>query len=164
VNGSHPSVVILSFANTLSPDSGTDLLSTREEAAGWLRTEALLPAEVGLTNSEHAALIRLRASIRDVLTAHTGRREDRDSAARLTKAIADGRLVLTVDTTSTVQLASAARASYPNLVAAIAIAIAESAADGTWLRLKSCAASRCGQAFRDDSPAAAATRCSAHAA
>ncbi len=164
MNGSRPSAIILSFANTLRSDSGADLLSTREEAAGWLRTEALLPAEVGLTNSEHAALIRLRDSIRDVLTAHTSRREDRDSAARLTRAIADGRLVLTVDTASTVQLASAARASYPNLVAAIAIAIAESAADGTWLRLKSCAAPRCGEAFHDDSPTATTTRCSAHAA
>ena len=163
MNGSYPSALILSFANPLSPDTGTDLLSTREDAAAWLRTKALLPAEAGLTNSEHAALIRLRASLRDVLAAHTSRREDADSAARLTRAIADGRLVLTVDTTSRVQLASAARASYPNLVAAIAIAIGESATDGSWLRLKSCTAPRCGQAFGDDSPASTGTRCPAHA-
>ena len=55
--------------------------------------------------------------------------------SRLTKALADGRLVLTVAAASTVRLASAARASYPNLVAAIAVAIAESAASGTWPRL-----------------------------
>ena len=76
----------------------------------------------------------LRTSIRDVLAAHAGGREDAEAAARLTKALADGRLVLTVGSASTVRLASAARASYPNLVAAIAIAMAESATSGTWPR------------------------------
>jgi hypothetical protein len=121
--------LIQSLARTLSADQETDLLSSREEAAAWLRTAALLPAEAGLSNSEHAALLRLRDSIRDVLAAHAEGRQDAAAAARLTKALADGRLVLTVDPAGTPQLASAARASYPNLVAAVAIAIAES---GAW--------------------------------
>jgi len=54
------------------------------------------------------------------------------AAGRLTKALADGRLVLTVDPAGTPQLASAARASYPNLVAEVAVAIAAAAADGAW--------------------------------
>ena len=123
----------------------------------------MLPAEAGLSNSEHAALVRLRDSIRDVLAAHTRGREDGDAAARLTKALADGRLVLTVDAANAVQLASAARSSYPNLVAAVAIAVAGSAASGAWLRFKSCSAAHCGQAFYDDSGSAAARHCSAHA-
>ena len=64
----------------------------------------------------------------------------------------------------TVQLASAARASYPSIVAAVAIAIAGSAASGTWLRLKSCPAPHCGRAFHDDSPSSAARHCSLHVA
>jgi predicted RNA-binding Zn ribbon-like protein len=159
-----PLRLIQSFASTLSADPGTDLLGTREEAAAWLRAEALLPAEASLTNSEHAALLRLRESIRDVLAAHTGGRQDAEAAARLTKALAEGRLVLTVDPASTVQLASAARASYPNLVAAIAVAIARSAATGAWLRLKRCAVPHCGQAFYDDSASSASERCSMHVA
>ena len=159
-----PLHLIQPFANTLSADPDVDLLRTREEAAAWLRTAALLPADVGLTNSEHAALLRLRTSIRDVLAAHTDGREDAEAAARLTRALADGRLVLTVDPASTVQLASAARASYPGLVAAFAIAVAGSAASGTWLRLKSCAVPHCGRAFHDDSASSAAARCSMHAA
>ena len=90
-------------------------------------------------------------------------REDADAAARLTKALADGRLVLTVDPASAVQLASAARSSYPNLVADVAVAIAGSAASGAWLRFKSCSAAQCGQAFYDESESAAARHCSAHA-
>ena len=49
---------------------------------------------------------------------------------------ARGRVVV-VDTASTVRLASAARASYPGLVATFAIAIADAAAAGTWPGLTS---------------------------
>ena len=120
------------FASTLSADPDLDLLRTREEAAAWLRAAALLPAGAGLTNSEHSALLRLRESVRDVLAAHAAGREDPGAAARLTRALAEGRLVVTVDPASTVRLASAARASYPGVVAAIAVAIADAAAAGTW--------------------------------
>jgi hypothetical protein len=129
-----PLHLIQSFAGTPSANRDTDPLRSRETAADWLRTAGLLPAEAGLTTSEHAALLRLRTSIRDVLAAHAAGREDAEAAARLTKALADGRLVLVVGPASTVRLASAARASYPNLVAEIAIAMAESAASGTWPR------------------------------
>jgi Putative stress-induced transcription regulator len=129
---SGPLRLIRSFASTLSAGRDTDLLRTREEAAAWLHAAALLPAETGLTNSEHAALLRLRESVRDVLAAHADGREDTEAAARLTRALAEGRLVVTVDAASTVRLASAARASYPSVVAAIAVAIAEAAAAGTW--------------------------------
>jgi predicted RNA-binding Zn ribbon-like protein len=160
VSATGPLQLIQAFANTLGASPGADQLGTREEAAAWLRAAGLLPAEAGLSNSEYAALLRLRESIRDVLAAHTGGRED---AARLTRALADGRLVLTVDPASAVQLASAARASYPNLVAVVAIAIAAAAASGAWPRLKSCSAPQCGQAFHDGAdPAAATTRCAAH--
>jgi len=119
--------LIQSLAGTLRPDQDTDLLRSREEAAAWLRKTELLPADAGLSNSEHAALLRLRDSMRDVLAAHAAGRADAEAEARLTRALADGRLVLTVGQGGTPRLASAARASYPNLVAAVAIAIAESA-------------------------------------
>ncbi|MDQ2811473.1 MAG: ABATE domain-containing protein [Actinomycetota bacterium] len=154
--------LVQSLANTLCADP--DHLGTRQEAASWLHSAGLLAAEAGLTNSEHAALLRLRTSVRDVLAAHTDGREDAEAAARLTKALADGRLVLTVDPASAVQLASAARASYPGIVAGIAIAIAGSAVSGTWLRLKACPAPHCGQAFHDGSASSAAQHCARHAA
>jgi hypothetical protein len=127
-----PLQLVQSFASTVSAEPDTDLLRTREQAAGWLRSAGLLPAEAGLSNSEHAALLRLREAVRDVLAAHGDGREDTNAAARLTKALAEGRLVVIVDPASTVRLASAARASYPSVVAGIAVAIAEAAAAGTW--------------------------------
>jgi hypothetical protein len=124
------SELIQSFASTLSAEPETDLLRTREEATAWLRAAGLLPAEAGLSSSEHAALLRLRDSVRDVLAAHAGGRPDPDAAARLTRALAEGRLVVTVDAGGTARLAAAARSSYPSVVAAFAVAIAESAAAG----------------------------------
>jgi predicted RNA-binding Zn ribbon-like protein len=155
--------LIQSFANTLTAESGADLLGTREQAADWLRGAALLPGGAGLSGSEHAALLRLRDSLRDVLAAHTDGREDAAAAERLTRALADGRLVLTVDPASTVGLASAARASYSSVVAAVAVAVAASAAAGTWLGLKSCSAPGCGEAFFDGSATSAVQFCPAHA-
>ncbi|MFY9929972.1 MAG: ABATE domain-containing protein [Streptosporangiaceae bacterium] len=132
-----PPDLIRSFAGTLGSDPGpdkqhTDKLGTREDAVAWLRGAGLLTAEAGLSNSEHAALLRLRDAVRDVLAAQAAHRDDADAAARLTRALAEGRLVVTVDAASTVRLATAARASYPSVVAAIAVAIADSAAAGTW--------------------------------
>ncbi len=146
-----PLHLVQSFANTPGTEPGTDLLGTRDEAAAWLHTAALLPAEVGLTNSEYAALLRLREAVRDALASHGRGGEDPEAAARLTKTLAEGRLVVTVDPAGLVRLASAARASYPTVVAAIAVAIAEAAAGGTWLRLKLCPAQGCGQAFYGES-------------
>jgi predicted RNA-binding Zn ribbon-like protein len=156
-----PLHLVQSLANTRSP--GADVLDARDEAITWLRAAALLPGEAGLSNSEHAALVRLRDSVRDVVAAHAGGQRDDAATARLTRALADGRVVVTVDEESAVHLASAARSSYPSLVAAIAVAIAESAAAGTWPRLKCCGAPGCGLAFYDDSAAATATGCAAHA-
>ena len=183
-----PLRLVQSFVNTLFVNTlgasreAADLLATREAAAAWLRAAALLPAESGLTGSEHAALLRLREAVRDTLAAHTDGHPDQAAADRLTRALAEGRLVVTVDAASMVQLASAARASYPGVVAAIAVAIAEAAAAGTWLRLKSCggsagsgsagsgsagsgsagSGSACGQAFYDHSAGAGARECDTH--
>ena len=116
--------LISSLADTAR--ASADPLATREDAAGWLRAAGLLPADgdATLSGSEHSALLRLRDSLRDVLAARAERRPDEDAAARLTRALADGRLVVTVDPAGTAGLASSARAVYSNLVAAIAIAVA----------------------------------------
>ena len=47
-------------------------------------------------------------------------------------ALAEGRLVVTAGLDGTVGLASAARASYPSVVAAVAVAIAHAAYSGQW--------------------------------
>src|SRR6202034_3009284 len=109
---------------TLTAD-GSDLLGTREEAVPWLRAAGLLPDDAIISGSEHAALLRLRDALRDVFAARAAGVVASDASARLTRALADGRLVVTVSPAGAAVLASSARASYSNAVAAIAIAVAK---------------------------------------
>lgn len=157
-----PLPLVQSFASTLPAGSGADPLAGRDDAVAWLRSAGLLPAEAGLTGSEHAALLRLRAAVRDTLAGHTSAVTDPETGTRLTKALADGRLVITVETDGTIRLASAARAIYPSLVATLAVAIADAATAGTWQRLKLCAVPHCGQVFYGTS--GDGQHCPAHAA
>lgn len=118
-----PGHLLRTFADTARPDG--DLLGERDDAAAWLRTARLLPPDAGLSGSEHNALLRLREALRDVLAARAATTLDADAAIRLTRALADGRLVVTIDPEGRSGLASSARASYSSLVAALAIAVAE---------------------------------------
>jgi Putative stress-induced transcription regulator len=116
--------LLRSLAGT-APADGADLLGTRESAVPWLRTAGLLPGDAILSGSEHGALLRLRDSLRDVLAARAAGSANEDAAARLERALADGRLVVTVAPDGAAGLASSARASYSNFVAAVAIAVAQ---------------------------------------
>lgn len=116
--------LLRSLVGTVTAD-GIDLLETRDDAVPWLRTAGLLADDAALSGSEHNALLRLRNALRDVLAARAAQRENADAAERLTRALADGRLVVTVSPGGAAGLASSARASYSNTVAAIAIAVAQ---------------------------------------
>ena len=122
-----PLNLIQSIADTAGP--ADDLLGDRDDAAAWLRMAGLLPPDAGLSSSEHNALLRLRDALRDVLSARADGRLDAAAANRLTRALADGRLVVTLDPAGTSGLASSARASYSSLAAEIAIAVAEAFRD-----------------------------------
>jgi hypothetical protein len=127
--------VLESFAATVTagPDSDNDdVLATRERAIPWLRAQQLMPADAVLTGSEHGALLRLRDAFRDALAAHASGSISPEIAARLTRALADGRLVVTITDAGSVKLVTAARSVYPSIVAAIAVAIAEADAAGAW--------------------------------
>jgi hypothetical protein len=130
--------LLQSFAGTLTagPDS-SDVLAARETAIPWLRSAGLIPADAMVSGNEHAALLRLRDAIRDALASHAagGSGDNSDIAMRLTRALSDGRLVVTIEHNGGVKLATAARSVYPSVVAAIAVAIAEADAAGEWLKL-----------------------------
>lgn len=117
--------LLASLAGTVTA-GGADLLGTRDEAVPWLRAAGLLPDDAVISNSEHGALLRLRDALSEVLTARASGLAVPDAGARLTRALADGRLVVTVSPAGKAVLASSARASYSNAVAVIAIAVADS--------------------------------------
>jgi hypothetical protein len=114
--------LVQSLVASAGPDG--DPLGSREDAIGWLHDNGLLADDDEITNSEHNALLRLREALRDVRATRAAGRNDPEAAARLSRALADGRLVVTVMPDGSVRLASSARAPYSSAVAAIAIAVA----------------------------------------
>jgi hypothetical protein len=116
--------LVQSFALTGAADpDGGDILATRETAVPWLVAAGLMPSGASLTGSEHGALLRLRDAIAEYLT--PGRAANPDLAARLTRALSDGRLVVTIADGGAVRLHTAARSVYPSIVAALAAALSD---------------------------------------
>jgi len=155
--------LVQALVNTLNAEFARDLLGTRETAAAWLTAAGLLPAlsaGPALSAAEHAALLEVREAIRGVLAAHTSQDPDQAAADRLTRALASCRLTVTARPDGGMSLASADHDPFSRALGAIAVAIAEAAATGTWARLKSCPGHLCGWAFYDRSAAARSRWCS----
>ena len=152
--------LVQALVNTLNAENGRDLLGTAAEAAGWLATARLMPAGSRLTGAQHGALLELREAIRQVLSAHTDRRDDPEAVGRLTMALAPCRLTLAIDESGGVRLASADHDPFGRAIGGVAVAIAEAAAVGTWGRLKCCPGRLCGWAFYDRSASSRSRWCS----
>lgn len=152
--------IIQALVNTSAVEFDRELLGSTTAAARWLATAGLLAPEAELAEPELRALIELREAIRDVLAAHNAGQSDAAAASRLTLALASCRLTVTVDPAGGVDLASADHDPFTRVVGTIAAVIAEAAATGTWLRLKSCPGHLCGWAFYDRSSTGRSRWCS----
>jgi predicted RNA-binding Zn ribbon-like protein len=152
--------LVQALVNTLNAETGQDLLATEAEATRWLTAAGSLHHQAEFTAAEQAALVNVREAIRGVLSANTSRREDPAAASRLTLALTSCRLGVTIQPGGTVALVSADHDRFARVIGTIAIAIAESAAAGTWTRLKSCPGELCGWAFYDRSGAGRSVWCS----
>jgi predicted RNA-binding Zn ribbon-like protein len=152
--------IVQVLVNTLNAESGRDLLDTRGEAARWLAAVGLLPAGSRLTDAEQRALVELREAVRGVLAARAHRTDDAEAAGRLAVALAPCRLAAAVDPSGGVRLVSADHDPFVRVIGAVAVAIAEAAAAGTWARLKSCPGNLCGWAFYDRSASGRSRWCS----
>jgi predicted RNA-binding Zn ribbon-like protein len=152
--------LVQALVNTLNAETDRDLLGTAAEAAQWLTVARLMPTGSRLTGAEHRALTELREAIRQVLGGHTDRRHDPEAADRLTLALASCRLTLAVDPTGGARLVSADHDPFSRVIGGVAMAIAEAAATGTWVRLKCCPGQRCGWAFYDRSASSRSRWCS----
>jgi predicted RNA-binding Zn ribbon-like protein len=156
--------LVQALINTLSVETGTDLLDSPATAARWLTAAGLLPDGGELTGAQLRGLLDLRESIRNVLLCHAGLRDDPAASAAptlaLALALAPSRLALSVDPAGGLRLASADNDAFSRVLGTIAIAIAEATVVGTWTRLKSCPGHRCGWAFYDRSPSSRSRWCS----
>jgi predicted RNA-binding Zn ribbon-like protein len=152
--------LVQALVNTLNAEADRDLLGTATAATRWLTAARLMAAGSRLAAAQHGALLELREAIREVLTGHVEQRDDPEAAARLTMALAPCRLAPVVDPAGGVRLVSADHDPFSRAIGAVAVAIAEAAAAGTWERLKCCPGVRCGWAFYDRSASSRSRWCS----
>ena len=140
--------VIRRFVNTYDLEDHTDRVGTPEELKAWLAEEGLLDARarVGEDDVRHAG--RVRAAIRELLLTHIGRPLDPDAPKTLDAAARRAGLGVRFYGDGRAAVEPEAKGVDGAIGAMLAI-VAASIADGTWDRLKACAADDCHWAFYD---------------
>ena len=132
--------IIRSLINTLDVEDDEDQLD-----AQWLRDNGLAAGDVSAADVNRTR--ELREALRDVLSSHG---HDDDAIARLNAIAEHAPLTVAFDEHGNAHLHPAATGFAA--IAARTLAIVERAqADGTWERMKACAAETCRWAFYDQS-------------
>ena len=145
----HDLDLVVDFVNTRDIDRDTDELSTPGGLAAWLRERGLLPPGVALAAAELDQAIELREALREMLLGHNG--AGAGPAARpLERAAEQGQLSVRFGEDGTVRLGARA-GGFPGALAQLLVPVAQAASDGTWERVKACAADDCQWAFYDRS-------------
>jgi predicted RNA-binding Zn ribbon-like protein len=145
----HDLDLVVDFVNTRDIDRETDELATPAVLAAWLAGRKLLPEGVGLAAADLGQAIELREALRDALLAHNGAGANVE-AGPLEQVAERGRLSVRFGVDGTVRLEARA-GGFAGALAQLLVPIARAAADGTWERVKACAADDCQWAFYDRS-------------
>ncbi len=145
----HDLDLVIDFVNTRDLERVADQLSTPDALSQWLHERRLLGAGARLGASELGQAIELREALRTVLHQHN----DSTAASVMSplQEIADrGSLSVAFHDDGTVALAPRA-GGFAGALAWLLVPVAEAARDGTWERVKACAADDCQWAFYDRS-------------
>jgi predicted RNA-binding Zn ribbon-like protein len=146
------------LANTVDLEEGNDQLRTTADLAAFARDHGMGDRAFG--PQDLADVLELREALRDACQAHTGIDVPDASAAALDRLLARAPLVLSVDTHGAATLRPApGLTGAAALTARIAAGIATGVAEGTWPRLKACAAHSCRWVYYDRSPAGRSRWC-----
>ncbi|GAB3680599.1 CGNR zinc finger domain-containing protein [Saccharopolyspora tripterygii] len=137
--------LVISFANTLDVEDGTDALSQPSHLARWLVTTGLTARTPRVTGADHDRCLRLRSGVRELL----GTEEQRSHVlADATPVLRELPLLVSLTPGSVLhpdpELPATSRA-----LATIAAALASTLLTGEIARVKRCPAEDCGWVFWD---------------
>jgi predicted RNA-binding Zn ribbon-like protein len=135
------------FINTADRAAGTDQLIDTAGLAGWVESTGLPGAGEELDDADRRRVVELREALRELLAGGDAAPE---AVAALERAGSDAPLVVAFGADGSARLAPAGTGASAVIAALLAI-VARAQADGTWSRLKACAAESCGWAFYDRS-------------
>ncbi|MER7545914.1 CGNR zinc finger domain-containing protein [Actinomadura sp.] len=145
-----PALLLRDFVNTLDVESATDEIAAPGDLGGWLAGRGLVPPGTAAGDADVRAAAALREGLREAMAGHHGPREA-DLPDDLEDALAalPLRVALTGPRPALVPLDPPGTAAAG--LARVAAAIMDSAAAGTWPRLKVCQEDTCRWAFLDTS-------------
>jgi predicted RNA-binding Zn ribbon-like protein len=139
--------LVRAFVNTW--DDG-ERLSGPEALGDWLRSHGLAGAAEGFTREDLARALALREALRALLYANNGGTLDPAAVAAVNRAGERATLVVALDEHGAARL-RAARPGLDGALGRLLGAVSRAQAEGTWARLKACAADDCRWAFYDRS-------------
>jgi predicted RNA-binding Zn ribbon-like protein len=145
----HDLGLVVEFVNTRDIDRDTDALATPDRLAGWLRERRLVTGDTPIGTAELEQATGLREALRTVLLKHNG--SPAGGGVQALEEVAErGGLSVCFDPEGTVRLAPRA-GGFAGGLAQLLVPIAQAAGDGSWERVKACAADDCRWAFYDRS-------------
>ncbi|MFB4311033.1 CGNR zinc finger domain-containing protein [Actinomadura sp. GTD37] len=154
-----PALLLTDFVNTLDVDSGADGISTPAGLAGWLAGRGLAPAAAAAGDADVRVAAALREGLREAMSAHHGP-EGAGFPDDLEDALAALPLRITLAGPRPALVPLDPPGTAADGLARVAAAIMDSAAAGTWPRLKVCQEDTCRWAFLDTSKNRSRSWCS----
>lgn len=153
-----PLDLVQDLVNTVDLEGGADEWRTPADVSAWAAARGIGTGpmdEGGL-----AGALVLREALRDVCSSHAGEDVPADvlDALNVLLAAAPLRLVADVEGGAAVRPADGL-GGLAALTAAVAAAVTEAVAAGTWQRLKACASADCRWVYYDRSPAGRSRWC-----
>ncbi|MFI5930831.1 CGNR zinc finger domain-containing protein [Actinoplanes sp. NPDC051494] len=150
--------LVQDLANTADLEGGTDRLTDPAGLTSFGDAHGLPTG--GLGDADVAVIRELREAIRDACGAHAGVAVDERSRRSLRTVLGRGSLILEIDAAGAARtVPGPGLAPADRIIAEVAAVIAAAAADGTWPRLKACAAHGCRWVYYDHSPAGRSRWC-----
>lgn len=149
----HGLQLIVDYVNTRDVETDSDALTSPSALSEWLLRHGLLDASPRLAADDLDAATALREALRAVLLSHNAASTPPPAAvAVLDQVAARGQLSVRFGASASAMVTLGARESgVAGALAAILAPAALGASDGTWERVKACAADDCQWAFYDRS-------------
>ena len=145
-----PLYLVQRFVNSIDLESGEDELESPEALRGWFAERDLMGATERVGPADLQRAVDVREGLRALLLRNNGLPLDEDSVARLDRAASEAGVRVRFHPDQDPELVPDAKGVDGALARLLAI-VAESAADGSWARLKACPREDCEWAFFDRS-------------
>jgi predicted RNA-binding Zn ribbon-like protein len=155
-----PPVLVLAqdLANTLNIELGRDRLTDAAGLSEFAVEHGITALDLGA--ADLPTVVRIREALREVCAVHADGEPRADAAELLEEGLAGAAIVLGLAPDGSVRLLPVSGLRGVDLLLAhLAAGIATAAGDGSWQRLKTCAADGCRWVYYDWSPAAASRWC-----